>query len=62
MPPARLPGAAGRASSRRPLGLAGGGEDGAGVILEDGEPRGHVGGVVGARMVGDTKVGQDHAA
>ena len=44
------------------LGLAGGGEDGAGVILQDPQPRGHVGGVVGARMVGYAEIGQDHAA
>jgi hypothetical protein len=43
------------------LSLAGGGEDGAGVVFQDAQPRGDIGGVVGPRVVGDTEIGQDEA-
>jgi hypothetical protein len=45
----------------RLLRLAGSGEDGAGVVLQELEPGGDVGGVVGAWMVRKTEVGEDVA-
>ena len=44
------------------LGLARGGEDGAGVIFKNHEPRADVGGVIQTRMVRDAEIGQDHPA
>jgi len=38
--------------------LAGGGEDGARVVLQHAQPRCHVCGMIGARMVGDPEVGE----
>ena len=45
----------------RLLRLAGRGENGAGVVLQKLEPRGDLGGVVGARMVRKTEVGENVA-
>jgi hypothetical protein len=45
----------------RLLRLAGGGEDGAWIIFEGPEPRGDVGGMLGARPMGNAEIGQDEA-
>ena len=46
----------------RLLGLAGGHEDGPGILLQDLEPGRDVGGVVWPRLVGDAQIGKDEAA
>ena len=40
------------------LRLAGGGEDGARIVFQHTQPRCHVCGMIGARMVGDPEVGE----
>ena len=43
------------------LGLGRGGEQGAGVVPQDLEPGGKVGGMVGTRMVGNAEIGKHEA-
>ena len=46
----------------RLLGFAGGGEDGARVVLEEAQPGCHVGGVIGPGMMGDAQIRQDEGS
>lgn len=43
------------------LGLGRSGEQGAGVVLQDAQPRRKVGGMVGTRMVGNAEIGKHKA-